>query len=471
MADVLVIGASVPGLIAATYLARAGYGVTVLESDLHLGGDCANRVPVGDLAVPPGPHLFLALDPKILKELRLGLEYLYRDLPLIALRGEGPALTLPRDVHEARRNLTPLSERDAERFSVYRREHHAFARAMRGLWWEEGAISEETRSRLRQMQVTAATTWLDGAFETDALRASYSFDALSGGISPSAAGSALLFSWRAAQEMCGLQSAVAMLAGGPQMLVDHCVDVATKAGVRFRTLAPVARLLTDGERVHGVQLESGEMLAAEAVLSSLTRRKTLLDFLPPGSCGFALARQLARPQAVGQAKVLLGLNALPPIFEQPGRYVLAERLETASLAYAEARSGQIPSDLALEIVAMPTGTSPPYILSVLVRPVPMEPPGGWKDNATRLVQAVLRILEHHVPKFVSAVGGLAFVPPKARDPFDVRAMTSPWRARITTPLKGLYLCGEAAEPVPCLSGRSARIAASIVQEDLRGGAR
>lgn len=467
MKAILVIGGDMNGLIAAIYLARAGHSVTVLEADRQFGGAAANRVPVGSLAVPSGPGVLEALDPRVLKDLKLSLSYASRDLPLIGLRAGAAPLILPREVHDARRALTPISERDAERFSVFRREHYAIARAMRSVWWDEGELRDDVRAHLRRLSVTAATAWLDGAFETDALRASYAFDALGGGLSPAAAGSALLFTWRAAQEMSGLQGAVAVPVGGTQTLVDQLLEIAEASGVRLRSEAKVARLDSDGESVKGAILEDGEIVPAGLVVSSLSRRKTLVGFLPPGAAGLAMTRHLAKPQATGEARVLLGMNALPPMFEQPARYIVAERLETASLAFAEARSGQIPSDLAFEVVALPTGSSPPYVLSIAVRPVPVDPAGGWKENATKLVQAALRTLEQHVPHFLSFIGGLAFVPPRQRDPFDLVAMTSPWRTRVETPLHGLYLCGETAEPVPCFSGRAARIAAAMIVRDLK----
>ncbi len=465
---ILVIGAGLYGLVAATYLARAGHAVTLLEAETGSGGQCANRIPISNFAVPPGPHLFTALDPRLIKELGLNLAFAARDLPLIGLRGEGQPLVLPRDVHEARRHLAPLSERDAERFVLFRREHFAFARAMRAVWWEEGMLTDEgARVTLRRLQVTSAAAWLDGAFESESLLAAFAFDVLAGGLSPSAAGSALLFTWRAAQEMCGLQGAAALPVGGPSLLVDALVNAAQAAGVGFRYDAAVGALDSDGESVRGVVLASGEMLPAAAVLSSLTRRQTLIDLLPPGTAGFAASRQLEKHQACGEAKVLLTLNALPKLFEQPGRYVIAEKLETAAGAHAAARAGQIPADLVLEIVPLPTGGTPPTLLSIAVRPVPVEPQGGWKEHATRLVQMVLRKLELHIPQFAGLIGGLAFVPPKPRDLFCIASLADPWRARIGTPLQGLYLCGEAAEPVPCLSGRAARIAAAMVIGDMK----
>jgi phytoene dehydrogenase-like protein len=470
--DVLILGASVGGLVAATYLAQAGAHVTVLEAAAMPGGRAANKIAVGDYAVPEGPHTFAALDPRVVKELKLtglGLGFACRDLPAVVLQG-GRSLTLSRDAHETQRGLAAVSEKDAERYPVARREQFAFARAMRALWWDDGALAgDKKRATLRRLQLTESIAWLESQFESDDLKAAFAFDTLQA--PPAAAGSALVLAWQAAQEMCGLQGAVAVPAGGPATLVNALVFAAQTAGVDIRLQAEVARLDIDGEAVRGAVLTSGESVAGRTVLSSLTRRKTLLELLAPGAVGFAAAQRL-HPAEVGEAKLVLALKVCPAAFARPARYLIAERLEAAALAYAEARTGKLPSDLFLEAVVLDPGTShsgnsQDVLLSVLIRPVPVTPLDGWRTASPHLVQAVLKSLEHHLPDLAATITGLGFVPPQSADAFHLTDMTVSWRARIATPVRGLFLCGAAAEPVPSVSGRAGRIAAAMAASHLR----
>jgi phytoene dehydrogenase-like protein len=233
-----------------------------------------------------------------------------------------------------------------------------------------------------------------------------------------------------------------------------------------------------GGAVSGVSV-GDEELPAHVVLSSLSRRQTLLTLAPTGAAGFATAfRLLSQTRCVGEAKLVLSLNAAPGFAAShpSGRFVLAERLDNCIAAHAEAHAGRLPSDLALEAIVLtafdPSLAPGRHILSVLVRPLPVSPAENWETLALRLGEKVLALLERHAPGLRASIVAQSFVAPASSgDPLAAAHIAAGWRARITTPIDGLFLCGEAAEPVPALSGRAARIAAAMAAEHLKGEAR
>jgi len=480
--DAIVVGASPGGLVAAAYLAQAGAHVLVLEAEAQIGGSAANTRSLGDLAVPAGAHTLCALDPRVVKDLKLarrGLKFVARDLAQIGLRSEGKPLALVRDVHAASRAVETVSARDAARFGEFRHELFALGRALRAIWWDEGELDAAAhRDELRRLKVTSAAAYLDSAFESEALKAAFAFDAMEGGMSPADAGSSLLFAWRAAQEMCGLQGAVAVPRGGPAALVASLFAAAKAAGVEIRTQTPVASLLLSDGAVSGV-VAGNEEIPARVVLSSVSRRHTLLTLAPSGAVGFATAsRLLERVERVGAAKLVLALDALPAFAAAfpSGRFVVAERLENCIAAHGDARAGRLPSDLALEAVvptAFDSSLAPGHhILSVLIRPLPISPAEDWETLALRLSERVVATLERHAPGLPSSIVAQNFVAPATGgEMFDAAHIAAGWRERIATPIGGLFLCGEAAEPVPVTSGRAARIAAAMAWALLKGEVR
>jgi phytoene dehydrogenase-like protein len=474
--DAIVIGAGVNGLAAASYLAMAGKRVVVLDKRDAPGG------------LSEKAHALYALDPAVVRELKLarqGLRFAVRDMPLVGLRNDGKHLLLARDGYVSARSMAVHSQGDANAWSSFRRDWFARARALRALWWRAGPkAAEHVAQEHAHFARRSAGAWLDGWFESDAVKATLGFDAHA--LSPLAAGSAMVLVWRAAQEMCGLQGATAFPKGGLGAAIDAFAGTARVAGVETRTPAAVSdiRLSRDGA-VRGVVLASGDVVEAPLVLSSLSRRQSLSYPSVCGALDFGDAAEIAREaDGVQTARIVLELDREPVIAGSAvpahGRFVVAERLDSLAQAHAAARAGVLPQELPMEVIlpaaADPTLASPGcYLVSVLVAPLPAHIEGGWRKAKPLLAAKVVAGLSRHMPGLGAHLTGVDVLSPDdvregygADDAFggavDATRLLADWRTRVRTPIPGLILCGAAADPVGALSGRGGRVAACYAFE-------
>ncbi len=364
------IGGGFNGLVAAAALARAGQNVLLLEARAQPGGLCETAF-VEDAVVPVAAHALTALSPEIAA--MLGIKYTVRDLPLVGLRSDGRHLVLGRDIHATAQAIAPFSRADAEAYPRFRRELFALARDLRELWWSANAdkqLEEVTiahRERFEELIYSGAAAWLGGWFESDAVKAALAFDATADGAAVAAPPSALALVWRAAQEMSGLQAAVAIPDGGIGAVIGAAQRAALVAGVELRTNAAVARLPVGSGKVKGVVLATGEEIAAPLVLSKLSRARTRA-LAPIGAFELAEAA-VPTTSDTESAKVIVALDR-PVNFAKAGpraaRWIIADRIESHVQAHEAARSGRLPDELVCEVVPIPGRN----LLSVLVRPVP-----------------------------------------------------------------------------------------------------
>ncbi len=430
-AAVIVIGAGIGGLVTACYLTRAGLHTLLLEAR-------------------PGPRepaeALVALDPRMVTELRLpsrGLCYAARDLPL-AVAGEMPLL-LGRDPYAASCALAKFSDADSVAWPLYHRVLMAEARRLRRWWWtapDDGAPDTAwgagARREFQRLCFSGADAYLATRFETPALLAALLWDAGAGGFAVSEPGSALALVWRAAQEMAGLQGATAV--AEPGTLIASLTQALGMA--QLRANARVRRILTKAGGVTGVVLTDGSEIEADHVVSTLSRSRTL-----------TLAGLVQPRPTVGEAKIILNLA---PGFAPPdaprARHILAARPDAHTDAHEAARAGTIASELPMEWVMLAPGR-----MVVTARPVPAS---LSSDQRARLAAQAVFALSRTVPGVAGAITGIEIRlrPQRA----SLANLLAPPPTRLVTPIKGLVLAGEDAEPLPAISGRAGRLAARMI---------
>ena len=80
-------------------------------------------------------------------------------------------------------------------------------------------------------------------------------------------------------------------AGGGQVFAAHLASVVTAHGGQVRTKAQVGRILVESGRVTGVELTTGERIAADVVVSNADIKRTLLDLVGPDHLPSRLIRR------------------------------------------------------------------------------------------------------------------------------------------------------------------------------------
>ncbi|MGZ5926628.1 MAG: phytoene desaturase family protein [Rhizomicrobium sp.] len=427
-AAAIVIGAGVGGLVTAAFLARGGLHTLLLEAGQ------APREP---------DEALIALDPRMVAELRLlslGLAFTARDLPL-AVTGDTPLL-LGRDLYAASSALAKFSDADALAWPTYRRRLTAEARRLRRWWWTapdsgtpDAAWSAGARRSFHRLCFSGADAYLNARFETPSLLAALLWDAGAGGFAVSEPGSALALVWRAAQEMAGLQEAAA--------IAEPCTLIASLRRAlgmaQLRTDARVTRILTKAGGVTGVVMADGSEIEADHIVSTLSRAETLtMAGLPQ-----------PRP-AIAEARILLRLKAEFVVPEAlSARHILAARPGIHADAHELARAGKIAPELPMEWVMLA-----PHLIAVTARPVPAS---LGAEQRIRLAAQVVLALSRTIPGLADAMTGVEVrIRPQRTRLGDLLA---PPPARLLTPIKGLLLAGEDAEPLPAISGRAGRLAA------------
>lgn len=481
--EAIVIGGGIGGLAAAAYLARGRKRVVLLEASDALGGLCRNAPLSDGVQIPFAAHALYALDQRVVKDLRLtrhGLKFAARDMTLTVLRNDGKHLVLSSSARDTARSIALQSRSDAEAWPRFRPHLLALARAMRSLWWNDQPLrlSPDQQAALERLSRTSASAWLDTWFESDVLKAALLFDATAQGLSPNEPGSALNLVWRAAQEMCGPQGAVAFPLGGPGALVDALALAARQAGADLRTRAPVVRLMVANGAISGVELDT-ETVSAPLVFSTLPAAE-IFALAPAAAAGFAHARDLAADRArTGEAKVAFALSGLPMLggvaVPLTSRFIFAERPETLASAYRASALGHFPDEIAFEMI-LPSAIDPSlapagrHIVSTLVRPLPLAPDGGCPRRKADLAARVASKLDHHFPGLSHNILAAEILTPDESPPdrgTSVTRMQSRWADRTRTPIAGLMLCGAGAEPVAAVSGRAARLAVAKALERKR----
>jgi len=510
--SVIVIGAGHNGLVCATYLARAGRQVTVLEAAAQPGGAAITREFAPGFRAPALAHLLHLLDPAIERELGLarhGLAYAKTGLRTVALSATQAPLMLGDG--EVSGGEIPAADRTAlrsysaslQRFArVIARQHGRVPPRLRFDSWHDAlpaaALALDIRllgrRGMREFLRTATMNIFDvleEQFESPQLKGALALDGVLGArLGPRSGNSVYAALYRASGSVNGRPGSLALPRGGMGAVTEALAAAARAAGVELRLGAKVEEIAMGEGRATGVRLADGQQLAADVVVSNADPKSTLQRLLGARHLEAEFARRVHHLRTDGvAAKLHLALGALPRFRglapEQLGeRLVIAPDLDYIEQAFNPAKYGEFSAQPIMEIT-LPTvhdATLAPagrHVLSAVVQYAPYALKGGWAAGKPRFQAAIMDVLEQHAPGIGALVQHAELLTPldieqqfgitgghwhHAELALDQFMMLRPviGAAQYATPVEGLYLCGAGCHPGGGVMGSAGRNAARVI---------
>lgn len=520
MRDLVIIGGGHNGLIAAFHLAKAGLKPLVLEARGVVGG-C-----VADEEFAPGFKAPLAnaigpLRPSVVNDMGLArrVQFIEPDPHLLALAPEGPALTFSRDIARTVEAIRAFSDHDANQYAEFCATLERLGAFLShllemtppdidspgaGEMWDLLTVGRRFRSlgrkdgfRLLRWGPMAAADLVAEWFETDLLQAAIAARGVYGtAMGPWSAGSgAVLLLNAAADPVPGGRSVV--VRGGLSALANAIAEAAEAAGAEIRTGARVQRILVREGKAAGVVLDSGEEIAARAVVSNADPRRTLLNLVDPVELDPGFLTKVRNYRARGTvAKVHIAAGSLPAFTgatnpaDLHGRIHIGPGIDYLERAFDASKYGEIPPQPYIDLT-IPTLNDPAlapagkHVISAHVQFVPYElRRTSWESGRDALGATVLETLEQYAPGLRASVEAIQVLTPvdlesrygltgghiyhgePALDQLFTMRPILGW-SQYAMPIDNLFLCGSGTHPGGGITGASGQNAAREIVKKMK----
>ncbi|MGH3368463.1 MAG: phytoene desaturase family protein [Nocardioidaceae bacterium] len=353
--DVVIVGGGHNGLVSATYLAKAGLSVLMLERLATTGGAAISTQAFSGLDARLSRYSYLVslLPEQIVSDLGLELELRSRTTASytpVAREGEHTGLLVERpegtQTAESFRALTG-SDDEYQAWKAFYGEVTDFAQVV------APTLLEPLRTEKELHELVDADTWdalvtrplgqvIEERFRDDTVRGVVATDALIGTFASMNDPSLI-------QNRCFLYHVIGngtgewrVPVGGMGAVTDALADAARRAGVEIITGAGVSRIDADGT--------AADILWHDGRLTHTVEARWVLSNVAPWVLQILLGEEPGEPPAGAQLKINFLLDRLPrlksgvdPEVAFAGTFHVAEDYTQLEKAYQEAESGQIPA--------------------------------------------------------------------------------------------------------------------------------
>jgi len=502
--DAIVVGAGHNGLVCSALLAKAGKRVLVLEAKDQVGGAAITRSFADGYSVSACAHLLYQLQPKVLKDLGLKIEYAAKNMGTIVLSPDGQPVRISGN------RVDGVSEADADSYKGFFKRMTRFADLLQTYMNKppprlaNGTVKDfwtlarfgldvrrlgktEMQEFLRLIGMNMYDELLE-RFDSPLLKGALSLDAVLGThLGPRSPNTILTYLYR----LCGNHGSVALPTGGMSSVTEALAHRARDNGATIRTGMPVKRIIIDNGRAAGVETESGDTFSSWLVVSNADPKSTIMSLVSSRNVETGFTRRVDNIRMRGNAaKLHLALDGLPTIDgldkkDFGERMLIAPDENYVERAFNPAKYGDFSLNPVLELTfpsfrdasLAPTGK---HVLSAIVQYAPYQLKGGWTDTARdRFMKTAIDKLAEYTPDLPQRITASELLTPADIEK-EFHITGGHWHhgeltldqflfvrpvggaAQYAMPLDGLYLCGAGSHPGGGISGAAGRNAARVI---------
>ncbi|WP_420419976.1 phytoene desaturase family protein [Pacificispira sp.] len=502
--DAIVVGAGHNGLTAASYLARSGLKVLVVERNDYIGGAAVSRELHPGWTYSNCSYVCSLLRPEVQRELDLprhGLQVIPYESGATFMRN-GDYFAYYSDHDALRREIARHSKKDVDAYDRYSRFVTRQCRFIKPLLMRTPPDPVRLKPRdiqemlylarrfhdlgPREMADTlrfwtmSVGEFLDDFFESDVIKAHIAGSGIIGtGLGVYSPGTAYVLLHHYMGEVDGSIGAWGFTRGGMGGVSAALASAFREAGGEIRTGSAIEKFLVSGGRVTGVVLENGDEITAPTVVSNMDVRRTFLKHVDGDDLSDDFKKAVRRFKIRGSSgKINVALDGAPDFIAAPknaaflkGDLHASDSLEELDRAYDDWKAGRWSQepyfDMLIPTYIDPTMAPPgKHMMTLFVQYAPYELAGGesWDGpNREAFADTVIDKIERHAPGFRDLI-----VHKEVRTPWDIEREVGltegnifqgeltfdqllfnrpvPGYADYRSPIKGLYVCGSSSHP-------------------------
>lgn len=521
--DAIVVGAGHNGLVAASYLAKAGQRVLVLEQRSTVGGAAITEEFTPGFRVSTIADGSGYLAPRVVRDLGLLSRVEVVRSPAVAFcpQPDGSQLTIWRDVARSAAEIARFSETDAERYPDFVELMNRVAEVMAammeltppdlpgfglqdvraggGLLGPVRRLGRKRIGELLRVLSMSVDDLMSEYFESPVVRAAIGASSvLNITWGPREAGTVFTMLGNWALGGTGAFRSASVVKGGMGALTGGLAAAAGDFGAEIRTGVGVDHVVVEEGRTSGVVLDTGEEIAAATVVSNADPRATFYDLVDPRLLPASFLHGLRVMKYRGSAaRIHLALSGLPEFSGvDPGDTDLlrapiqiAPSLDYVQRAYDSTKYGDYSEHPYLDVL-IPTLSDPTlapegrHVMSITAKYAPYElRDRSWDRERELFGDVVVETLAQYAPGIRDLIlHREVLVPPDLETRFGLiegnpnqgemtldqifHMRPVAGYARYRTPVEGLYLCGAGTHPGGGVTGLPGHNAAREIIADV-----